>query len=283
MRRVAVVGARGQLGAAMVAELSSGYEVDAVDRTALDITRAADVARYFAEHPADALVNCTGFNAVDAAERQPVEALTINAFAVRLLARAAEECGAVFVHYSSDFVFDGTIERPLTEDDQPNPRSAYATSKLLGEWFAADARRHYVLRVESLFDRAPNAGPAKGTVAGIVHTLRAGGRPKVLRDRTVSPTSVRDAAVATRRLLELMPAHGVYHLVNSGRCTWLEFAEEAARLLGVNPQFDVLNFSEMNLPAVRPQYCALSNGKLAAAGIVMPTWQDALRRYLVDA
>jgi len=280
--RVAVVGARGQLGAAIVRELSEAHEVRAYDRTALDVTNAVAVARCFRDDPPDVIVNCTGFNLVDAAEDRATEALAVNAMAVRLLARAAAAAGARFVHYSTDFVFDGTLARPLTEDDAPNPQSVYATSKLLGEWLAADAPHAYIFRVESLFDGVP-AAPLKGTVAGLVHTIRSGGTAKVLRDRTVSPTSVIDAAIATRRVLEHGAPYGLYHCVNSGSCTWLEFAEEVARVLNVEPNFDVLDFASMKLRAVRPQYCALSNLKLAAAGAPMPTWQDALARYLQRA
>src|SRR5206468_3806389 len=149
----------------------------------------------------DAIINCAAFNDVDASETRPVEALNLNAFAVRALAGAAGE-RAVFVHYGSDFVFDGTGSTPYTEDDRPNPRSVYAASKLLGEWFAADAARGYVLRVESLFGQAPGAQPAKGSVAGMLRRLIAGEETPAFSDRTVSPTYVVDAARATRELLD---------------------------------------------------------------------------------
>ena len=154
-------------------------------------------------------------------------------------------------------------DRPYTEDDRPNPRSVYAVSKLLGEWFAADAPRAYVLRVESLFGRAPDGPPAKGSVAGIVKTLLEGGEPTVFEDRTVSPTYVLDAARATRQLVERTRAAGLYHCVNSGHCTWLEFARELARQLGVEPRLKPVRMADVPLRAARPQYCALSNEKLA--------------------
>ena len=106
------------------------------------------------------------------------------------------------MHYSTDFVFDGTATAPYTETDQPNPKSTYAASKLLGEWFAADAPRAYVLRVESLFGRAAGGGPSKGSVASIVKTLLAGGEARVFEDRTVSATYIIDAAAATLQLVE---------------------------------------------------------------------------------
>jgi dTDP-4-dehydrorhamnose reductase len=155
----------------------------------------------------------------------------------------------------------------------------YATSKLLGEWFAADAPRAYVLRVESLFGRAPGAGPEKGSVAGIVNTLKAGGSPKVFEDRTISPTYVIDAARATRRLLESAAPAGLYHCVNSGRCTWLEFAQELVRQLHIEPRLVPVRMADMVLRAPRPQYCALSNEKLRSVGVEMPSWQDALKRF----
>jgi dTDP-4-dehydrorhamnose reductase len=231
------------------------------------------------------IVNCAAYNDVDGAEDHPIDALNANAFAVRALARAASAHGATLVHYSTDFVFDGTGAWPYTETDPPNPRSTYAASKLLGEWFAADAPRAYVLRVESLFGRAPGAGPAKGSVASIAKTLLAGGEARVFEDRTVSPTYVIDAAKATLQLVELAPAAspGLYHCVNSGRCTWLEFAYELARQLVVEPRLVPIRMADLTLRAERPRYCALSNVKLAAAGIVMPSWQDAVARYVKES
>jgi dTDP-4-dehydrorhamnose reductase len=228
----------------------------------------------------DVIVNAVAYNDVDGAEDHPVDALNGNAFAVQALARAAERAGAALVHYSSDFVFDGTRSRPYTEDDRPNPRSVYATSKLLGDWFAADASRHYVLRVESLFGQAPGARQAKGSIAAILNTLVAGGEPRVFEDRTISPTYVVDAARATRQLVERQAPPGLYHCVNTGQCTWLELARELARQLGAQPRFIQVRMADVALRAERPRYCALSNEKLRAFGVSMPTWQEALARYL---
>jgi len=159
MMRVAVVGARGQLGAAVAHEFQSDHKVIALAHADLDIHDPVAVQTTMSRSTPDVIINCAAYNAVDAAEDQPLEALRTNAIAVRSLARTAAAVGAVFIHCSTDFVFDGTAERPYVEDDQPNPRSVYAASKLLGEWFAADVPRHYVLRVESLFGRAPGGPP----------------------------------------------------------------------------------------------------------------------------
>jgi dTDP-4-dehydrorhamnose reductase len=279
--RMAVLGAYGQLGAAFVQEAAAaGHEVLPYDHRALDVTDARAVQKEMGRVLPGAIVNCSGYNAVDLAEDHPVDALTLNAFAVRDLARAAEASGAVLVHYSSDFVFDGETDRPYTEEDRPNPRSAYAASKMLGEWFAADAAQAYVLRVESLFGHVKQAGAPKGTVAAIIAGLRGGIPVTVFSDRTVSPTYVFDAARATLTLVERRAAPGLYHCVSSGHTTWELFAREAATLLGVDALLKVVSVADVTLKAPRPRYCALSNAKLAAAGHTMPTWQHALARHL---
>ena len=278
--RIAVVGARGQLGAAVVHTCAPAHEIVAFTRADFDATDDRAVAEAIERTRPDAIVNGVAYTDVDGSEDHPVDALNANAFVVRGLARAATSVGAALVHYSTDFVFDGRATTPYTEGAPLNPRGVYAASKMVGEWFAVDAPRAYVLRVESLFGRAPGAAPPKGSVAGIMNALLAGGAPKVFEDRTISPTYVIDAAHATKRLLELAAPGGIYHCVNSGRCTWLEFAQELARQLGVEPRLVPARMADMALRAARPQYCALSNEKLRAAGVDMPTWQDALSRFL---
>lgn len=278
--RIAVVGARGQLGAAVVHECQGRHEAIAFDRAALDLTDDRAVAVVMDKVRPDVIVNCAAYNDVDGAEDQAVHALNVNAFAVRALARAASAANATLVHYGTDFVFDGKASEPYVETDAPNPRSTYAASKLIGEWFAADAPRAYVLRVESNFGRAPEGPPSKGSVESIRRALAAGTEARVFEDRTISPTYIIDGARATLALLENGAPPGLYHCVNSGSCTWLEFARELARQMGVEPRLVPVRMADIKFRADRPLYCAMSNAKLAAAGVVMPAWQDAVTRYL---
>jgi len=279
--KVLVVGAAGHLGAAVAAHLSASAEVVPATRETLDVRDHRAVESLVARLRPDAVINCSAYTEVDRAEDEPVEALNVNAFAVRVLAASAAGAGAAFVHYSTDFVFDGTADRPYTEDDQPNPRSTYACSKLVGEWFAREAPRHYVLRVESVFGATP-AGPGarRTSVDRIVDLIQAGEEAPVFADRTVSPSYDRDVAAATQALLERDLPPGLYHCVNSGSCTWEELAREVARQLGVVPRLRTLRMDEAGLRAARPRFCALSNAKLAAAGIAMPRWEEAAARYL---
>src|SRR6188474_3003463 len=148
--RVLVTGAAGRLGAALV-EAFGGDQVIAPGRRGLDVTDPVAVRDTIAAATPSLVINCAAFNDVDGAEDRAPEALAVNAFAVRSLARAAEACGAAFVHFGTDFVFDGAADQPYDETAPPSPRSVYGLSKLLGEWFALEAPRGFVLRVESLF------------------------------------------------------------------------------------------------------------------------------------
>jgi len=278
--RIAVTGARGRLGSAIVEACAGTHQVAALDRRDLDIRDAAAVDAVVDRIAPDVVVNAAAMAGVDEAESHPVDALNVNAFGVLALARAAARRGALLVHFSTDFVFDGAAAAPYTESDPTNPRSVYGLSKRLGEWFASDAPRGYVLRVETLFGPSAHAAKSKGSVAAIVEALKAGESPKVFTDRTLSPTYVPDAVRATMAVIATQPAPGVYHCVNSGRCTWYEFAAEIARRLGVEPRLTPIRFADTPLKAPRPQYCALSNEKLKSAGIDMPLWQDALSRYI---
>jgi dTDP-4-dehydrorhamnose reductase len=278
--RIAVVGARGQLGAALVHEFAAGHDTIAFGRAELDISDPSAVAAAMARVVPDLILNAAAFTNVDAAEDRPIDALNSNAFGVRALARVAQVHGATLVHYSTDFVFDGCATTPYVETDPPNPQSVYAASKLLGEWFAQDAPRAYVLRVEGIFGRAPGAGPAKGSAAAILKGLTTGAETKVFEDRVITPSHVLDVARATRQLIEMRAPAGLYHCVNSGPTTWQALAAEMARILGVEPRLTPVRMADMQLRAKRPLYCALSNEKLRSVGIDMPSWQDALARSL---
>ena len=275
--RVVVTGAAGQLGTAIAGRFRERADVIALTRHDLDITDDAAIARVVERERPGLLINCAAFNDVDAAEDRVVEAFARNAFGVLALARAAAAARATFVHYGTDFVFDGTRHgQPYTEDDRPNPQSNYARSKLLGEWFAADAPACYVLRVESLFGGAR----AKGSVDRILDGIRRGEPVRVFADRVVTPSYVADVADATARLVDLRPPYGLYHCVNSGESSWLGLGEELARLLGREATLVPVSVKDVKLRAARPQYCSLSNRKLHDAGIEMPPWQDALTRYV---
>ncbi len=274
---ILVLGASGQLGQAMVRRLSAAHRVEPRTHAELDIARWPDVESQVVGCRPAAIVNCAAYNDVNQAEDDPIGALDANAWGPRHLARAATAANVTLVHFSTDFVFDGETTAPYAETDAPSPCGRYGISKLLGEWFAAEAPGAYVLRVESLF-----GGPrAKSSVDMLLNAILRGEPARPFSDRVVSPSYVEDVAGATARLLELRPAPGLYHCVNSGLATWLELTQELARLAN-RPDAPIapIRMAEARLRPPRPRFAALSNAKLTAAGIPMPAWQDALARYV---
>lgn len=281
--RVLVTGASGQLASAVLRAFDD-RPVTALTRATLDVTDVDAVRRAVDAAQPDLIVNCAAFNRVDEAEHLATEAFAVNAFALRTLARAADTHGATLVHYGSDFVFaglEGPDATPYDEAAPPSPRSVYAASKLVGEWFALEASRAYVLRVESLFGLPAEWNGRRGSLDTIVSGLEAGREVPVFTDRVVSPSYVVDVAAATRHLVDTGADPGLYHCVNSGYGTWYQVALEVASLLGVPPRVKPITVADATFVAPRPRFCALSNQKLAGAGFDMPAWQDALQRWLV--
>lgn len=274
--KVLVTGATGQLGAAVAARLPhAGYDVIPLGRTECDLARPDHIAA-LADYTPDVIVNCAAWTDVDGAESHPLEAADVNAIALSRLAKVSASTGARLVHISTDFVFQGDINRPLTEDDVPRPRGTYALTKLLGEWLALDAPRALVLRVESLF----GGTRAKSSIDRIIDGLCSGAAVKTFSDRTVSPTYTLDAVDAIAALLHGDAPGGVYHCVNSGWTTWEGVGREILRLTGAPGSAEAVLMASVTMQVPRPLYCALSNQKLAQAGFTMPGWQDALRRHL---
>ena len=274
--KLMVVGAAGQLGTTF-ADVAS-HEVVGLTRADVNVTSHEALLAAAARIRPDVLVNCTAYTNVDGAEDDAATALAVNAFAVRSMAAAARAVGATFVHYSTDFEFDGEATVPYTEEDRARPVSVYGSSKLLGEWFAQDAPRWYVLRVESLF----GGRQARSSVDKIAAALREGRATPVFADRVVTPSFVDDVRDATLDLLARDTPSGLFHCVNRGQGTWADVGRHVARLLGTSEDLLTLtSVRDVKLRAQRPVYCALSNAKLEAAiGRPMPTWQDAIQRYL---
>jgi len=282
---VLVVGATGQLGIAAVRAFARDCHVVSPSRAHLDLADHDAVMRVVRRSSPEVVINCAAYHQVDAAESNPVDAMQVNGFGVRSLAQATRECGAVFVHYGSDFVFDGNADTPYDESVVPEPQSVYATSKLLGDWFACAAPQGYVLRVESLFGGGAETVPLGGRQLGstldrMVDAMLAGKPVRGVTDRTVSPSYVPDVVAATRALLDGGAKPGLYHCVNGGQATWFDVAAAAADRLGCRSQLSPIVMADLSMLAPRPKFGALSNRKLAEAGVSLPTWEDALDRYL---
>ena len=276
-QRILVVGSRGQLGAAFVARLSPLRHVVGVDLDELDITDPARVREAVRSMRPGLILNCAAFNDVDGAETRALDAYRVNGEAVWTLASLAGESGAVLVHYSSEFVYDGRLDRPYTEDDEPAPQSVYGATKLVGERYAAEAPRHYVLRLSSLY----GGHTGRTTIDWIVRQGLAGAPVRAFGDRTVSPSCVPDVVEATLDLLSAGAPFGLYNCGSPDWCTWADIAERALAACGRPGLFERVPFSQAPGRAVRPQHCAMSSAKLCAAAARAPRpWREALDHYL---
>jgi dTDP-4-dehydrorhamnose reductase len=275
--KILITGNHGQLGRAVqrLAE-TRGLSVSGSDIDTLDITDPAQVQDWVGAHKPQILVNCAAFTAVDACEEHEASAEAINGTAVSHLAAACRRHGVRLIHISTDYVFDGTGSRPYRESDEVGPTSAYGRTKLIGEEMAAQAPLHLIVRTAWLYGLG-----GRNFVEAIRRQINGGGEElRVVADQRGCPTFCDDLAAAMLDLAQ-SNAEGVVHIVNSGETTWHGFASEIARLLGSSIPILPVGTEAYPRPAPRPAYSVLDTGRLQTIlGRPMPTWQDALGRYL---
>jgi dTDP-4-dehydrorhamnose reductase len=278
--RVGIIGASGRLGRALLRAFD-GHEVIGWRRADFDIRDHARTADAILAVNPDVLINTAAFHNTDACEDDPAQAFAVNAIAVRNIAQACQKCGALLVHISTDYVFDGRKLEPYEESDRPNPINVYGVSKLAGEHFvAAICERYYIPRVASLF--GAGGGASKHSFVEMVLGKAERGEPFVIVDDVVmSPTYAEDAARAVRGLVEAEAPHGIYHVTNAGACSWYAFAVEILRATGVTADLKPTTIEAFAPKAARPRYSALASRALIGAGLEsLRPWPEALRAYL---
>ncbi|HMK88850.1 MAG TPA: dTDP-4-dehydrorhamnose reductase [Methylocystis sp.] len=285
--RVLLLGSNGQLGSDICRRAGSegGLELNALSRADLDLADLEAIDAVLRRIEFDVLINATGFHKTDDVESQAQTATVINAHAPLRLARVCAGKGARFVHLSTDYVFGGQAKRePLTESDAPAPLNVYGATKLMGEALAATAGADLIVaRVSSLFGVAGASGKGGNFVETMIRLAKEKGALKVVSDQIMAPTATADIAEALLRLISARAPAGVYHVVGSGQASWFDFAKEIVARAGLgHVPVEPVPTSQMPTPAMRPPYSVLSNGKLTQTlGWAMPTWRDALQRYLV--
>jgi dTDP-4-dehydrorhamnose reductase len=279
---VVIFGSGGQLGVELCREFERRrWNVRRFDRQSLDVTDAAAVERAVADAEPKVVLNSAAYNQVDIAEKQPLEAYQANALAVRNLAMACRQSGAQLVHYSTDYVFDGTKGSPYVETDMPHPLGAYAVSKLAGELYAeAYLSAPLVIRVSGVFGPSGRFTP-RGNFVELMLRLAQGSNPiRVVEDHVASPTYAPAIASRTADMIE-KGMGGLFHMGGGQAISWYEYAKLIFETAGVNPQLQATDEREYRTAARRPRYSALSNRKLEESGIApMPPIQATLRDYL---
>lgn len=269
--RVLVTGAGGQLGLELVEILPDlGHEVVALARKEFDIADPASVERTLEDHAPELVVNAAAYTNVDGCETETDLAYSVNALGPRNLAQVCERRGCELLHVSTNYVFDGEGDRPYEPFEPPRPISAYGRTKLAGEEFVMRlTSRWYVVRSAGVYGRGHNFVRTMLRVAAERDLL------KVKNDEFISPTYARDLAEGIAGVIE-KKRYGLYHLTNSGSCSWYEFAREIFRIAGVEVEVVPIPGSEYPLPAARP-----ANGLLSALGSPgLRHWREALAEYL---
>ena len=286
--RVMVTGCGGQVGAEVVRQLGGGHEIFPHDRATLDLSDTAGVRARVRELRPDAIVNAGAYTAVDKAEGEPELAHAVNAAAPQAMAEELRDTGGVLLHFSTDYVFDGSKAGPYVESDPTAPLNAYGASKLAGEQaIAATGCRHLVLRTSWVY------GPhGRNFMLTMLRLAETRDELRVVDDQSGAPTSSLQLAALVGRLLHLGTerlgqASGVYHATAAGRTTWCGFATEifAQRARQVPafrpPRVLPIASGEFPTPARRPKNSVLSNARIASVfGVAIPDWREGLSEAL---
>lgn len=283
--RVLILGANGQLGSDLVraaGDYAARFEIVPLYRKDLDVSQLDSIPAVLSQYAFDVLVNCTGYHKTDEVDQHASEAFLINAQATRRLAQACRARRARLVHISTDYVFDGKASRPYAETDPPSPLNVYGASKLVGENLALAeyASGTVIMRVASLFGIVGASGKGGNFVETILRVAREKGVVRVVNDITMSPTATADIARIILSMIEKAVPAGIYHAVNSGQATWFEFALQIVHQAGIAAQVIPISSAEYPTVAVRPAYSVLDNRKVASQVGDIPSWQEALERYL---
>ena len=279
--RVAVVGASGQLGSALV-QVLEGAQLQTVSlgHERVEVTRAANVTAVLEQEHPDVVVNTAAFHKVEECEREPGRAFEVNALGALNVARACQALGARCVYVSTDYVFDGTKSEPYTEEDTPKPVNVYGASKLAGEHLVLQTCPDaLVVRVASLFGGRGARGKGTNFVLTMLDRAHRGEPLRVVNDIRMSPTYTLDAAEAILQLIE-RGVVGVFHVVNEGRCTWYEFARKIVEISGLEVPVEPVSHGAFPARARRPVNSSLATERLAGLGIRLRPWTDALGDYL---
>jgi len=271
------------LGQELVRVFSDTYTVHAWDKDDLDITDKDMCEKMLKECAPDIVINAAAFNAVDAVEENEdtyKKAQEINGVAPGYLAKVCKELDVLFVHFSTDYVFDGNNIRGYKEDDTPNPVNKYGQTKYLGEQnVQKNAEKYYIIRLSKLFGQpGTGEGSKKSFVDTMLWLVREGGKDSLnlVHEETGSPTYAPDLANAVKELIEEDTPSGIYHITNDGACTWYEFAKEVFLISGETVNTAPVSGDAFPRPAKRPMHSTLNNTKLK----LLRSWQEALQAYL---
>jgi len=281
--RLLLLGANGQLGCDLLRVFrTAGDSVIPATHAEVEVASLDRVSQVLAETKADVVLNTAAFHKVEECEKNPALAFQVNATGAMNLARVCHQSGAVLVHFSTDYVFDGHKRAPYEETDLPSPLNVYGASKVAGEQLiACNAERYFIIRTCGLYGVAGSSGKGGNFVENMLRKALAGDAMRVVDDQVLTPTYTVALAQATRDLI-LTQKFGLYHLSCEGQCSWYEFARRILELAGVDAELSPVKTTDFPSTVKRPSYSVLSKGKFRSLALSIPSWQDALSRYLQE-
>ena len=279
--RVLITGAGGQLGSDLSVLLAERGKVQAAGHEELDVADDAAVAAAMAELSPTLVVNCAAFHNVDVCERDEDRSFEVNARAVKRLAEACATTGAKLVHFSTNYVFDGTRSEPYAEDDRPSPRSVYAISKLAGEHAAlAYAPGALVVRSAGLYGMHGSESKGGNFVIRMLARAREQGSLRMVADQRLTPTFTEDLARAVVEALDA-GADGLLHLTNSGECSWHEFTVAIMDNAGLDVPVEAAETGTGPGQVQRPRNGVLRSVRADVLGLSpLRPWNEALADYM---
>lgn len=282
--KILVTGAGGLLGSCLTSALSDKYIVKGIGRSDCDITDAKKVKEVLIRESPRVVIHAAALTDVDACEKDPRSAFNINAEGTRNIAQACAGSGTVLIFISTDYVFDGTKLSAYTEDDEPKPINVYAQSKFEAEKICAMTLKEYlIIRTSWLF-----GARHKDFVDTVIKKIRQGADFNIIGDKYSIPTYSVDLSGAIAGLIGMLcggrggDLRGVYHITNSGKCSWYEFALKIKEFYGHNGvNISSTKLDEYGFAAKRPRCTVLENKRFArAAGYRLRPWQEALKEYI---
>jgi len=281
--RILLIGKTGQLGQELQKQgITFGFEMVSYGKDELDVTDHKQIKHLLEKHTPDVVINASAYHVVPDCETHPDLAFAINTIALKNLAEICHERNIRLVHYSSDFVFDGLKGKPYREEDKPNPLQVYGISKLAGEFAVLNyCQKGIVIRACYVYGGKNGSRIKKGNfILTILKQIEDKAELEVASEQIVSPTYAADLANATLQLLKKKKAVGVFHLINEGHCSLAELAAKIVQYKKKETKIIPVDRGGKTGMLKRPLFSALKNTRAKKLGVVLPKWQDGLKRYL---
>ncbi len=280
---ILVTGAKGQLGSEItsIANNFPQYNFSFHDIDTLDITNETAIKAFFDANQPKYLINCAAFTAVDLAEKETEKAFALNEKGCAYLARACDRLQTTMIHISTDFVFDGRMDRPYRENDAANPLCIYGKSKLHGEQqVLAINKKSVIIRTSWLYSSYGN-----NFVKSMLRLGEERDEVSVVNNQLGTPTYTLDLAQAIMEIIGTLEnntgGYGIFHYSNDGAISWYDFAQEIMKIAGLQCKIKPISTVEYQTPAERPKYSVLDKSKIKEDfGLEIPFWQDSLKKCL---